>query len=335
MVTLALMALFVVFSWAASLAALRLGARWAAAPARGWWRCLAGLLLLTTVGFVCGTLADRLAEACGWRDEAAWALRFGLGLLLAAVVGRRAFGVRGWRQIRLWLPLVGCDLALLAFAFLIVRPFVFEGFIASNNSMAPTLVGPHVQGICPRCGAALIIPYSPDRNGRDETGICEAFHQTAPPERAVLPFEPPDRFCVNKLLSPRRWDVVAFRWPEDPTYRYAKRIVGLPGETIVIRDGSVWADGVPLEPPEALRGLEFAAKPREDFPADTWGSPERPARLGADEYFVLGDFGQASADSRTWTRGAAGHAPFAVPVSHFEGVVSLIYWPPSRWRVLR
>ena len=66
-----------------------------------------------------------------------------------------------------------------------------------------------------------------------------------------------------------------------------------------------------------------------------WRAPDRPAKLGADEYFVLGDFSQQAADSRLWETGAPGHPTYAVPQSYLIGVVTHIYWPPSRWRILR
>jgi hypothetical protein len=62
---------------------------------------------------------------------------------------------------------------------------------------------------------------------------------------------------------------------------------------------------------------------------------DHSARLGEDEYFVLGDFSAMSKDSRLWGEGAPGHHPFAVPESHLRGVVTHIYWPPDRWRILR
>jgi hypothetical protein len=65
------------------------------------------------------------------------------------------------------------------------------------------------------------------------------------------------------------------------------------------------------------------------------GTKDRPAVLADDEYFVLGDFSAQSSDSRWWYEGAPGHNPYAVPRSHVRGVVTHIYWPPQRWRVLR
>ena len=57
--------------------------------------------------------------------------------------------------------------------------------------------------------------------------------------------------------------------------------------------------------------------------------------VAAGEYFVLGDFSQQSADSRLWESGAPGHPSYAVPESYIIGVATHIYWPPSRWRILR
>ena len=110
--------------------------------------------------------------------------------------------------------------------------------------------------------------------------------------------------------------------------------MSLPGEEITIRDGQVWANGQLVEMPESIRGLQYLSK-LEEIGEDLWGSPERPAKLADDEYFVLGDFSQNANDSRLWSEGAPGHSPFAVPVSYFRGVVTNIYWPPTRWRAFR
>jgi signal peptidase I len=134
--------------------------------------------------------------------------------------------------------------------------------------------------------------------------ICGNFHVTQLPNVAKLAHSG-DRILVAKFLTPQRWDLVVFQYPENPSLVYVDRLVGMPGEEILVRDGSVW------------------------------GSAERPALLGDDEYFVLGDFSAQSNDSRMWKKGAAGHNPFAVPESHLIGVVTHIYWPLDRWRIFR
>jgi signal peptidase I len=141
---------------------------------------------------------------------------------------------------------------------------------------------------------------------------------------------------VCKLLRQRRWDLIVFRYPGDPTINYVKRLVGLPGEEIFIKEGSVWINGERLEPPESLPGLTYVTEfPQAPIQPEIWGTPARPAKLGEDEYFVLGDFSQQSSDSRLWTTGAPGHPSYAVPGSYVIGVVTHIYWPPSRWRIFR
>jgi len=70
--------------------------------------------------------------------------------------------------------------------------------------------------------------------------------------------------------------------------------------------------------------LQFTDK-IDDIPI-SWGSAEIPARLGPDEYYVVGDFANRSSDSRFWK---------GVPGSHIEGVAAVIYWPRRRWRIFR
>ncbi len=111
--------------------------------------------------------------------------------------------------------------------------------------------------------------------------------------------------------SPRRGDVVVFRFPHDPSRDFIKRVIGLPGETVAIRDGKVFIDGRPLEEPYIRGPMVY-----------TYG----PVTLGPDEYFVLGDNRNASNDSHNWG---------TLPRSAIIGKAWLIYWPPSRWGLIR
>jgi len=201
--------------------------------------------------------------------------------------------------------------------------------------MAPTILGKHWRGECEECGkpnyASPFLPGTFEMPG-GEFVICENFHITR--DKAVSEeTHPSDRFLVAKFLTARRWDLLVFRYPEEPSTLYVKRLVGMPGETIVIKDGAVWADGEKLTPPERLGDIEY----RTDFFGvnKVWGSPDHPAKLGDGEYFVLGDFTERSKDSRLWSRPAPGHPPYAVPESHLYGVVSHTYWPLDRWRTHR
>ena len=147
-------------------------------------------------------------------------------------------------------------------------------------------------------------------------------------------YRQPDRYLVAHYERPRRWDVVTLRVPGRAATELVRRVVGLPGEQVVVRDGAVWIDGRRLEPPSELGDLHFSAD-RSEQPDVMWGTEQNPAQLGPGEYFVLGDFSERSPDSRTWTAGAEGHPPYAVPESNITGVVTHICWPLDRWRILR
>ncbi|MCX7675410.1 MAG: signal peptidase I [Bdellovibrionaceae bacterium] len=104
---------------------------------------------------------------------------------------------------------------------------------------------------------------------------------------------------VWSWASPQRGDIIVFRYPQNPEMFYVKRVIGLPGEKIEWRGHEVWINGSPLPQQELGDGryqeqgyvLEYK---RSGF------LDEGEFQLGADEYFVMGDHRDQSADSRVW-----------------------------------
>ena len=245
----------------------------------------------------------------------------------------RGFALSAKRAVMAWLPqlaVAGAGTVLL----LGLNTWVGETYGNSTNSMAPTVLGPHLTAPCPSCGSPAYGSVTPFVEPEGTLMICSRELQ---PCRVVDPppqVGPSDRILVNKLLAPRRWDLMVFRYPEDPEIIYVKRVVGLPGEQVMIRDGAVWIDGQRQQPPAEIAEVAYL----DELPGHRdrlHGAEGNPAQLGDDEYFVLGDFSAASSDSRVWIEGAPGHPPYAVPRSHLVGVVTHIYWPISRWRAFK
>jgi signal peptidase I len=91
---------------------------------------------------------------------------------------------------------------------------------------------------------------------------------------------------VFTTLRPfHRGDVVVFRYPRNPTVEYVKRVVALPGETVMVAHGYVFVDGSPLQEP-------YLREPVRYF----WG----PAKVPDGSVFVLGDNRNSSSDSHVW-----------------------------------
>ena len=99
-----------------------------------------------------------------------------------------------------------------------------------------------------------------------------------------------DRVFGNRLAyikdDPERFDIVIFKYPDDPSQLFVKRVIGLPGETVQVIDGYVYINGEMLD---ENYGLEVMDDP---------GIAAEPIKLGDDEYFVLGDNRNHSSDSR-------------------------------------
>ena len=99
-----------------------------------------------------------------------------------------------------------------------------------------------------------------------------------------------DNLIVDKLSyhfrEPKRFEIIVFPYRHKENTYYIKRIIGLPGETVQVKDGYVYINGEKLDENYGLEVMEAA------------GIAAEPIELGEDEYFVLGDNRNHSSDSR-------------------------------------
>lgn len=180
---------------------------------------------------------------------------------------------------------------ILAFVF---RAFVVEAFVIPTGSMAPTLLGANMRFVCDDCGYSFTVNYSGKSEG-DDIIIPHAagpipvtnsqgqivsyrnvvYNVTCPncgfQLRSDATTNPPvhygDRILVLKYLyllqDPKRWDVVVFKNPDDATHQYTtnyiKRLIGRPGESVVILDGDVY---VAANDSTAPKDFHIQTKPR-------------------------------------------------------------------------
>ena len=118
---------------------------------------------------------------------------------------------------------------------------------------------------------------------------------------------------VNKLAyvigQPKTGDVIVFHFPRDPEQEYIKRVIGLSGDQVVVKEGRVTVNG------QLLEEEYIAASPVYEA---TWDVP-------SDSLFVLGDNRNNSSDSHSWG---------PVPVEYVVGKAVLIYWPPTEWGMI-
>jgi len=108
------------------------------------------------------------------------------------------------------------------------------------------------------------------------------------------------------LHPPARGDVIILHPPTNPDEDYVKRIIGLPGEEVEVRDGLTWIDGILLEEPYVATPADYE---------DSW-------TLHEDQYLVLGDNRNNADDSHTWG---------VLPLENIVGKAWLCYWPPEKW----
>lgn len=173
---------------------------------------------------------------------------------------------------------------------LLIRGFEAEAFVIPTGSMATTLMGRHKEVPCPECGITSQVSASDEVDspgkGRVKWGTCQNCRALLP--LADAPSFKGDRILVMKCLydlpflpgagEPERWNVVVFKYPEDPEQNYIKRLVGMPGEVFQIHYGDVRAR--PLDQPGApFRHPRRPLNHQQAMQMLVWDDSHRPQAL--------------------------------------------------------
>ena len=131
-----------------------------------------------------------------------------------------------------------------------------------------------------------------------------------------------NHIMVNKFIyyftEPKRGDVIVFVYPVDHKKDFIKRLIGLPGETIEIKDGSVFINGEKLKSPKTIVGQRYY------YNEGMYG--EGAIKIPDNAYFVMGDNTKNSKDSRYFG---------FVPKKNLLGRAFFVYWPLTKMRVIR
>lgn len=175
-------------------------------------------------------------------------------------------------------------LVIALIAFFLIQVTV-RNFRVDGESMLPSLVDGQyilvnkaVYTNIPEKGVARIIPFF-----KVEAGRSYLFH------------------------APRRGEIIVFKPPLSQDRDFIKRIIGIPGDKVQIKQGKVLLNGLELQEPYIMDGTIYEFSPTEVPPGN---------------YFVLGDNRNRSSDSHLWG---------VVPYNNIVGKAWVTLWPPKKW----
>jgi signal peptidase I len=206
-------------------------------------------------------------------------------------------------SVREWIESIVIALLLAV----VIRSYIVQPFKIPSGSMRMTLIeGDHLFVNKLRYGPTLLPTFQMD--------IPKLNASIKWPE-ALLPLT---KKRLPGFDKPKRGDVIVFVYPNDRSKDFIKRLIGLPGDQVEIRDGKVWINGAPMVD-ERNKNIYYYN--RGDF------APVRGViTVPPGHVFVLGDNSGSSHDSRYWG---------FVPEADIIGKAEFIFWPPNRIRMIQ
>lgn len=132
---------------------------------------------------------------------------------------------------------------------------------------------------------------------------------------AKVPFT---KWRLPAFKTPKRGDVIVFIFPEDRSKDYIKRLVGLPGDVVELKGGSIYINDQPA--PEPIFNQIYY------YNRGQFALAGEKLVVPADSYFVLGDNSASSKDSRYWG---------FVPKDNLLGQAMIVYWPLNRIKAIK
>ena len=223
------------------------------------------------------------------------------------VKGQEVKGIKGKKsKIREWAETIIVALILAT----LIRTFIVEAFRIPTESMKPTFLGDAYYNHHPSLAQNPFLRWVQRHTYSvgDHLFVCKFIYGLP------VPFTNKHIF---KLNHPKRFDVIVFKYPENPKKNFIKRVIGLPGEEIMIKDNQVYINAEPLDD----RFAYFSGGPI-FMQRDNYG----PRIIPTDSYFVMGDNRDNSKDSRYWG---------FLSRRLIKGKALFIYWPPQRIRWIK
>ena len=162
---------------------------------------------------------------------------------------------------------------------LFIRTFVVQAFKIPSGSMKQTLqIGDHI--LVNKFIYGIKLPFT---------------------SKTIVP-----------IKTPQQSDIVVFKFPDDPSKDYIKRVIAVAGDLVEIKDKKVYVNGNPVDMEMAIF-LDPVIFPKAYQPRDNYG----PATVPENALFVMGDNRDHSFDSRFWG---------FVDLKHVKGMAFMIYW---------
>lgn len=192
---------------------------------------------------------------------------------------------------------------ILAFLF---RAFVAEAFVIPTGSMAPTLMGAHKDLFCEHCGqqyqASASSEFTPSTQAASSSvtvgstcATCRGLNSYDLRNNKNHATFSGDRILVSKFdyvfKNPERWEVLVFKYPIEAHMNYIKRLIGLPGESLLIQEGDIYTQtadsaswSIARKPPHKIRAMQQIVADTKHQPADLieggWPSLWQPLPVG-------------------------------------------------------